>query len=336
MKGLNKLFIALSVITVLIGLSLLSSSLLLTWFAIFVISLYVLIKSADYFTENAERLGLALGIPSFIVGVTILAVGTSLPELLTSIIAVSKGTTEFVAGNVIGSNIANILLIIGIAVLFTKKTLNVEWDLVKIDLPLLLGSAFILLITLWDGKFTFPEAIICLGGYIIYVLYSISARNEENKETKRTKFSISIPIILVLSAIGLFFSAKYTIESVINISELLSFGDTSLIALTAVAVGTSLPELLVSISAARKGNHEMAIGNVLGSNIFNSFVVMGIPGLMGVLTVSDATLMIALPVSIIATFLFIISIQDREISNYEGLMFLLVYALFIVKLFGVV
>ncbi|MFH1642153.1 MAG: calcium/sodium antiporter [Nanoarchaeota archaeon] len=334
-KKLISLFISILIITVLGSIAHFSESLIFFWSVIFIISLYVLIKSADFFTDSAEKLGAVLGIPSFILGVTIVALGTSLPELITSIISVLKGSSEFVAGNVIGSNIANILLIIGIAVLFTKKSLKVEWDLVQIDLPLLMGSAFILLITLYDGKFSFIEAIACLLGYIVYLLYSISMRKGKG-DVKKEKFSITIPIILFLSGVGLYYGARYTIDSVIELSTLFNFGDTSIIALSAVALGTSLPELVVSISAARKMNYEMAVGNVLGSNIFNSFVVMGIPGLMGMLTVSQSTLFLGLPMVILSTLIFIISIQDREISKYEGLVFLILYALFIVKLFGLV
>lgn len=332
-KTLIKSFWVLFFVTLLTFTSYISGSLMFLWITVLIVGLYVLVKSSDMFIDNAEKIGMILGIPSFVVGVLLVAIGTSLPELITSIIAVSKGTTEFVAGNVIGSNIANILLVLGISVFFTKKSLKVKWDLIQIDLPLLLGSASILLITLLDGVFTFYEAVICIIAYIVYVFYSLSLR-KDNKGEQKEKISAKIILMLLLSGVGIYFGAEYTIRSVIKITEILNFGDTSVIALSVVAFGTSLPELMVSIKAAQKQNYEMAIGNVLGSNIFNSFVVMGIPGLMSTLTVTGSVLSLALPVMIIATFLFIISTMDRNISKYEGSTFLIVYILFIGKLFG--
>ena len=145
---------------------------LLPWVAIFIISLYVLIRASDYFTGAAEEIGIAFGIPDFVVGVTIVALGTSLPELISSIIAVLRDSSEIVIGNVVGSNVTNIFLIIGITEVVAKK-FKIAYELVHIDLPLLMGSALFLTITVWDGRFALFEALLCLVALIIYLLHMV-------------------------------------------------------------------------------------------------------------------------------------------------------------------
>ncbi len=306
--------------------------------AIFVISLFVLIKSADYFTTSAEKIGLFFGIPSFLVGVTIVALGTSLPELVSSIIAAQEGSTEIVAGNVIGSNIANIFLIIGVVAIIAKR-MEVTYELIHVDLPLLIGSAFLLAATVWDGIFTWKEGLLCMAGILLYLCYTIVNTKEGHKwldlkslfKTK-AKLGWHTPTILAISAIFIYLGAKYTIDSIINLSNLLNIGK-EIIALSAVALGTSLPEMMVSISAAKKGNAEIAVGNVLGSNIFNSFVVMGIPSFMGTLTIPADILSFSLPMMLMATILYFFITQDKQITRWEGGMLVIFYVFFIGKLF---
>lgn len=310
---------------------------LLFWGLVLIISLAVLIKSSDYFTEAAEKVGIFFGLPQFIVGVTIVSIGTSLPELSSSLIAVLQGSSEFVVGNSVGSSIANILLVIGVVSIYSKK-LSVDFELVKIDVPLLLGSALLLTYLGYDGVITFWESIILILGYIIYIEYNISEHKNNDKELTSEESNISwlTIIILAISSIGIYLGAKFTIDSVVKIAKILELADTSLIALTAVAIGTSLPELMASIMAAKKGNQGMALGNVLGSNIFNSFLAIGIPGLLGNLNISSSIINIGFPFLIIATFLYIISTLDKEVSRYEGAMFLIFYIVFITKLIGLI
>ncbi|GAH33655.1 unnamed protein product, partial [marine sediment metagenome] len=125
----------------------------LIWIIVFVVSLFVLIKASDYFTHSAEKIGLFFGIPLFIVGATIVAVGTSLPELISSIFAVLRNSSEIVVGNVVGSNVANIFLVLGIAAIVGRR-MKLTYELIHVDLPLLIGSAFLLAVTIWDGIFS--------------------------------------------------------------------------------------------------------------------------------------------------------------------------------------
>jgi len=310
---------------------------LIFWIIIFIISLAVLIKAADYFTDSAVKLGNILGLPHFIIGVTIVSIGTSLPELASSISAVSKGITDIVAGNVVGSNIANILLVIGLAAVLSKKgRLEVTRNLINLDLPLLAGGGVIMMLfLLWDGHVTFWEGIIALLGYAIYLHYTIVYREKKKKEEikKKEKLNLKIILGLILGATFIYYGANYTIESVIKISEILNIG-TAVIALSAVAIGTSLPEIFVSVSAARRGNDAVALGNIFGSNIFNGFVVLGIPALIKTLDVPEAVIGIAVPFFIAATLLYVISGITRKIYKWEGAMYLLIYILFVSKLFN--
>ncbi len=336
---LLKAFYMVLILTVALGLAYFagainnSSSMLFFWFIIFVTSLAVLIKSADYFIDAAEGISLILGISPFIIGVTIVALGTSLPELVTSMIATLKGQTEFVTGNAFGSNVANILLVLGFISLFITK-MKVKWDLIKIDLPLLFGTMLLALLTTMDGKLTWVEGIVCMLGGVVYIAYTMSIKREKGGNGQ--KFKWSLVAILLAAAFGIFLGSKYTVESVIQLSTLLGFANTSVLALSVVAIGTSLPELTVSIKAARKGNHEIAIGNILGSNIFNLTFVIGIPSLVSTLIVPQSTLMVGLTFVLGATLLYIFSSLDKEITQYEGALFFICYILFIATLFGVV
>ena len=315
---------------------------LFIWLIIFIVSLIVLIKASDYFTDSAEKIGVYFGLPAFIIGVTIVAIGTSLPELISSIFAVLKGSSEIVVGNVVGSNITNIFLVLGVAAILGKK-IKVTYELVHVDLPLLVGSAFLLAVTIWDGIFTLPEALLCIGGIILYLFYTINAekkhkdveiKKEMKGEIKKIrKLDLKTLIILAVSAFFIYLGAKYTVESVIQLSEILNIGK-EIIAISAVALGTSLPELMVTVSAARKGKPEMAVGNILGSNIFNSLAVMGIPALIGTLIIPHSILTFGLPMMLIATLLYFFITQDKEITRWEGWMLIIFYVFFIGKLFN--
>ncbi|NEQ76503.1 MAG: calcium/sodium antiporter [Okeania sp. SIO2C9] len=313
---------------------------LIIWIVIFIVSLFVLIKASDFFTDAAEKIGISLGISPFLVGVTIVSVGTSLPELVSSIIAVYQNSSEIVFGNVVGSNIANIFLIIGTASLISSP-LRIQYELINVDLPLFVGSAFLLGLTVLDNNFSKNEAIICILGYVIYVLYTISSGKEEqelekdgNRNSKKTLPTKQIAIVIA-SSLFVFLGATYTIESVTKISEILNIAK-ELIALSAVALGTSLPELIVTISAAKKGNPEIAVGNVLGSNIFNSLVVMGIPRLTGNLVIPEDVIGGGLLVLLAGTIMFFFVTQDKQVTRWEGLIFFLFYGWFIGNIFGLV
>lgn len=327
------------------------------WILIFILSLALLVKSADWFVESSEKIGLALNISPFIIGVTIVAAGTSFPEIASSFAAVLKGATEIVAANVIGSNIANILLIVGLSSVVARR-LAVKRSLIDIDLPLLASSTILFGFILWDRKVVWQEGILLLIAFFVYLFYTISQREAEPEKplpeeqvseeivevlpsrverrmVKKPveKLNFKVFLFLILGMLGLVLGANYLIDSVLKLSEILKVG-TSLIAILGVAVGTSLPELVVSARAAWQKKYEIALGNVFGSNVFNALVVMGLPALVKPLLVDELTFQIGFPFMALSTLLLVISGITRRISIWEGLMFLLLYLLFVIKLFA--
>lgn len=311
------------------------------WFLIFAVALLVLIKSADIFTDYSEKLGKIVGIPQFIIGVTIVALGTSLPELMTSIIATLKNESAIVSANVVGSNIANILLVGGLASIWAG-TIVVKKSLIKIDLPLLIAITALLITTLWDGRFSIFEGIIMLITYIVYIAYNFNEHNTAKEKLsdmakhpleKKEKLRVKIPLIIGLSAVGIYFGAAFTIQSVTEISSIFKISS-AVIAVTAIAIGTSLPELLVSYKAVKKKNYELVVGNIIGSNIFNSTIVMAIPAFISPLYIESSIINIAVPFLIIATILFAFSGIERKLYSFEGAIYGLIYIVFIGQLFN--
>ncbi|MBI2475677.1 MAG: calcium/sodium antiporter [Candidatus Taylorbacteria bacterium] len=325
------------------------------WIIVFIVSLGVLVKGADWLIASAEKIGLALGLSPFIVGVTIVGVGTSFPELISSFVAMFKGVPDVVAANVIGSNIANILLIVGICAVIGKR-LIVTKSLIDLDLPLLAISTVLLLGIVWDKQITLGESLLMLVTYGVYLLYTVLHKDTEDsgeiaeflpsrqerrkhilahkkEEFTRPKLVVKDFILLVIGILGLVFGAKYLIDALVNLSTMLNIA-TGVIAITAVAVGTSLPELLVSAKAALQKKSEIALGNIFGSNVFNALVVIGLPGLFRVLPVDNQTFTIGVPTMALATLLFVISGISRRIHMWEGAFYLSVYFLFVAKLFN--
>lgn len=296
---------------------------------VLVIALAILIKSADYFTDISEKIGVVLGIPQFIVGVTIVSIGTSIPELATSIAAVFSKATEFVVANAIGSNITNIFLVVGVSTLLVKKMVISE-EILRIDVPLLVGSAILITFLLWDGIFTLLEALFVVIIYGIYILYI--SKEHLNRQKLKDRFEFRWVLILLLAVVGIYFGASFSVDSVKSLTVLLGLPDTSMIAITAIALGTSLPELMVSVVAALKKNFDISIGNIIGSNIFNSFMVIGIPGLFVGLKVSSSTIYTGLPLMMTATLFISFAALKRRISKLEGIVYLLFYAFFVFRI----
>ncbi|NEP76439.1 calcium/sodium antiporter [Okeania sp. SIO2G5] len=312
----------------------------------FVVGIAALVKASDVFTEAAEQLGLALGFPPFIIGVTIISIGTSLPELISSLFALSENVSEVVIGNVVGSNIANIFLVVGTAAIVSKKGIDITYDLVTVDLPLFVGSAFLLTLEVWDGDFTTGEALLLVLAYGMYLLYIANNSQEDGEETRNDDetteaaedthgkgFLFKQLALIALSAAFIYFGANFTIDAVIGLSKLFKVGE-EIIAVSAIALGTSLPELIVTLNAARKGKAELAVGNVLGSNIFNTFMVMGVPGLVGHLDIPRTIVTESVPTMIAGTILLFFVAQDKKLTIWEGWLFYIMYIWFIGETFN--
>lgn len=333
---------------------------LLLWLLIFVISLAVLVKSADWVVGSSEKIALAFKISPFIIGVSLIALGTSLPELVTVLIATFRGYTEFVVDTAFGSNIATILLIIGVTAVVSRK-LIVKRSLIDLDAPLLAVSTVLILFMAWDRVIVFWEGVLLMLAFVVYVLYTIFQRKQQEEEKEeisettemlpsrlerrekrmesgkkkpeRAKLGFKTFFFLILGIAGLIIGSYYVVESVSKLAALLGIS-ASLIAITAVAVGTSLPELVVSIRAALKKKYELALGNIFGSNVFTIFLIIGLPALIRPLEINEVTFAIGLPFLVVATLLFVISGISRRIHIWEGLMYLLIYILFIAQFAG--
>lgn len=297
---------------------------------IFAVSLFALLKASDFFVEAAENIGLSLGIPPFIIGVTIVAFGTSLPELASSIEAVLMGDSKIVLGNVAGSNIANIALVLGLVAVVGKQV-KVNEHIMNIDIPILVVSAFLMWFVVYDQRVTYFEAIVLLAALVIFLVYSLN--NDEGEETEKIKTTWKSYAILLAAGIVIKFGAEYTVNSIINLSELLGISSGK-IALSLVALGTSLPEVFVSMAAIRKGKTDMAVGNILGSNIFNTYAVIGISAFVGPLEITEEMLAFSMPFMVALTLIFAIMCITKKISRWEGMMLLLFYVFFIVELFN--
>lgn len=291
---------------------------------IFVGSLAVLVKASDWFVDSAETIGISLGVSPFVVGVTIVAFGTSLPELATSIAAVFEGSSEVVVGNVVGSNITNILLVLGLTAIVAKDIV-LDFDVMDIDMPLLIGSAFLLYFVLIDLHLSLFEALLLLTGMVVFLLNSI--RSPRTSEIGRQKAGLRSYAIIIGAAGLVWIGAYYTIYAMKHISGIAGI-PTDVIALTAVALGTSLPEVVVSISAARKGKTAIAVGNVLGSNVFNTFAIMGIPRLIEPLIIPERMIEWSIPMMIGVSILFALVCISSRISRWEGWMLLIFYVFF--------
>ena len=305
---------------------------LLQYIGLFIVSLAVLLKASDWFINSAESIGLSFGISPFIIGVTIIAFGTSLPELATSVVSVMKGSSEIVIANVVGSNLTNIALVLGIVAIMAKQ-IDMDYNIWHIDMPYLWGSAFLLWFAVIDGNFSMFEAILFLCGIIIFLSYSFgSDQGGDDDDEPNEKVSWKTYALLVVGGALVWLGADYTIFSIMKLSSMAGISP-DVIAITAVALGTSLPEVIVSVKCAMAGKTSIAVGNVLGSNIFNTYVVMGIARLFGELTIPETIVSLQMPIMIVMTILFGIMSNNKKITRWEGMVLIMFYAFFLAENF---
>ena len=308
---------------------------ILLWTIVLLVSIAFLVKSADIFTEKSEQLGIRLGISSLVVGATIVAIGTSLPELLSSLFALGAGETSFVVDNIVGSNIANALLILGIGGIVARG-LRAEVSLIRTELPFFFMSMALFGYFAIDKVITRAEGFFLILFLIVFMLYQtfqkkvVLLEDDEEALAKKESF-LRLTLFIVVSAIVLSISAKYLVTSVLTLSQLLGVSS-SLLTITVVAFGTSLPEIITSVSAIRRGNHGIAIGNVLGSNTFNLLLIGGLPALIHPLSISQETFVVGLPFFVIATFIAFFSLYDDRVDPWEGLAMIFFYLVFLGKI----
>jgi cation:H+ antiporter len=283
---------------------------------LFFISVLGLIFSAHILTKGAISLAKSLGLSDFMIGTTIIAFGTSLPELSASVYAAYSNHPGIVFGDVIGSNICNIA-IVGLVV-FLAGGLKTK---VTVDFEYLFAGTFLFFIAILDGLLTFLEAGILGLVYLIYVCFRLK---DKTLISKREHIHLSSFVFVFMGVLGLFFATKYTIISLEKIA--LKYGIfEGVLAFVLLAIGTSLPEFITSFVAFLKKRSNLAIGNVIGSNIFNSTMVVGLSGLVKNLVVHLDFLIFQIPAMILMTLLFFFFSYDRKITQFEGFTLIFLY-----------
>ena len=299
-----------------------------------IIGFVALVKCADIFVEGSSNLAKSLGIPSIIIGLTIVAFGTSAPEAAVSVIASLKGSNDISIGNVVGSNICNLLLVLGTSATFGKLTTKKQ--VIVRDYVYSLFSYLVLIILSTgffinggkEGIITRTNGLILLCFLAIY-LYALifDASKSINKKEEKSKFEFKNILFILIGIIGIIVGGQLVVNSATGIAKILKIGD-NVIALTVVAIGTSLPELVTSVVAVKKGETDIAIGNVVGSNIFNVFFILGLastvsPISFGLESYIDIVLMM---LSGIIVFFFVL--KNYRIGKVKGPIMIGMYILY--------
>lgn len=304
-----------------------------------IFGLIILCGGAVMLTNSSAAVASRLHVSEFVIGLTIIAIGTSLPELTVSISSSLQGEAEVGIGNVIGSNIFNILLILGICSLI--KPIELSRHNVRIDIPLCLIVTIIAIAMLYNGILTRIEAIALFIGYIASLIYSNTSSKEEDspEDTESNeKFNWFIHISKIsIGLSGLIFGANFTLEGASEIARSLNVSE-AVIAITIIAGGTSLPELAAGIAAIRKGHYGLLIGNIIGSNMANILLILGCSGIITPLSVGNITpidLFTAL-LSMILLFVFSLATREHKISRLMGVILLIVYGIYIANLTGII
>lgn len=304
-------------------------------YILLIIGLIILVKGADYFVEGASEIATAFKIPPILIGLTIVAFGTSAPEAAVSISAAVKGTGAISLGNIVGSNMFNITFILGITAILSP--LFVERQTIKKEIPFALLASLVLVILISDhrlvgeskGVLTMADGFILLTYFLIFLYYIIEvAKHSREKivlEAPSTSRSVKKNVVYTLGGLAaVIFGGDLVVRNAVIIAKSLGMSET-LVGLTIVAIGTSLPELITSVTAALKNKSEIAVGNIVGSNIFNIFFILGISSVIHPIAV-DARIVLDTVLMMIATLvLLLFSATHSKITRAEGVVFMLFY-----------
>jgi cation:H+ antiporter len=308
--------------------------------------LVVLYFSADWLVAGSSRLATRLGVPPLVIGLTVVAFGTSMPELVVSVTAALQDRSGIALGNVIGSNIANIALILGLSALI--RPLGTKVRSIRREAPFMVLGAIVLVLTIMDSMLGRLDGMLFSAMFLVFVLYSYLTAKKESvvlaedikreyeESEKRGMRSIPVVPLIVIGLCGLVLGAQLLINSAIGIAIKLNLSET-FIGLSIVALGTSLPELATSTVAAYKGENDISIGNIIGSNIFNTFGIIGISafihpieiGIVGTNYMVDLALMVILSIAI-----WFFMYTGKRISRGEGAILIMVYLGYLVFLTG--
>ena len=295
-------------------------------YILLIVGFVLLIKGADFFVDGASSIAGKLKISSLIIGLTVVSMGTSLPEAAVSISASLSGNNGISLGNVIGSNIFNLLMVVGVSSVILP--IVTDSDVLKRDMPVNLGITAALFVMLLDGKFGRIDAIILLvlfAAYIILLVRSALKNREEGTSPKVYTWAKSI-IFVIIGVAAIIGGGQLVVNNATTIAKDLGMGDT-LVGLTIVAIGTSLPELVTSIVAAKKGESGIAMGNAVGSCIFNILFILGITGTIKPITEMDGALFIDTGILIgVSALMMLFAFTKRKTNRAEGAICVVLYA----------
>lgn len=301
----------------------------------------LLIKGADIFVDGASSTASNFKVSKMLIGLTIVAFGTSAPEFAVSVSALASGSTDMVLGNVIGSCILNILLILGIAALI--KPIKIQDNTVKKELPLSMLITAVLAVLVLDttlgsggeSQVTRADALVILLFFSVFLYYLITlARSRNDQKVEKPKFNLPKSILLVLVGLaGIVIGSEMVVQNASGIATTLGMSE-RLISLTIVAFGTSLPELVTTVLAARKGEHDLAVGNIIGSNIFNICIVLGVPvAIFGTVTAVNFPIIDIIMLMVSSVLLFTFSATTKRITRAEGAAMLALFVAYYAVIF---
>lgn len=298
-----------------------------------VIGFFMLVKGADYFVDGAAGIATKFGIPQLVVGLTIVAMGTSAPEAAVSITGAMNGAADIAVGNVVGSNILNVLIILGITGVITS--IAIQKSTLFIEIPfMLLITAVLIVLGLSGNELTFVEGIIFWGLFIVYLSYLYVLAKKGTEEEVPEERPIWKLIIFIVVGFGLvIWGANISVEAATAIAYAIGISE-KFIGLTIVALGTSLPELVASVTAAKKGNADIAIGNIVGSNIFNILFVLGTSALITPIPYQSSFLVDGMIAVLAGVLLWVATIGKKELNRFWGIVMLGCYGMYLVYLFS--
>ena len=301
-----------------------------------IIGFIVLIKGADIFVDGASSIALNCKLSKMLIGLTIVAFGTSAPEFAVSVKSIISNNSDMVIGNVIGSNILNILLIIGICSII--KPINVKSNTVRKELPIVMLISALLFFLIKDDLFISNINMISRNdGFVIilfftifiYYLISIMRNKKDDDSDEMAKYGIFKSICFtLLGIVCIILGSNVVVDSASHIASMLGVSQ-KMIALTVVAFGTSLPELVTSIVSTRKGEQEILVGNIVGSNIFNIGIVLGLPvAMFGGIPAIGFNIIDLITMIIAAILLFVFAFKDHKIGKFEGIVMLIIFVIY--------
>ena len=294
------------------------------YIVLLILGFFLLVKGSDFFVDGAVDFATKLGIPQLVIGLTIVAMGTSIPEAAVSITAAFEGSAQITIGNIVGSNILNTFIILGLSAAIIP--LSVAKSTIKYEIPYMIVCSIVLLILGFDQKISIIDGCFFWGMFIIYLIYLMicAKKNKEDNADHETMKVWKQFVYILGGIIAVVLGSKLAVYGATELARLIEISE-RFIGLTIVALGTSLPELFTSVIAAKKGNADIAIGNIVGSNIFNILFVIGTTALVNVVPFDPKFIIDSIIVIISGIILFICVLPHKKLNRISGIIMLLCY-----------